>query len=247
MIILIAEVEKLGRNIIYCLLWATLIFLYVMPQQAEAQSRRHRYQQRFKAGLILGGNLSQVDGDGYHGFHKSNLQFGISGTAILNEHSEIGVEFIYAGRGCKVASERSSGLAKRDRLIDLRYMEVPILFRYRPSPEAPSSSLIEAGISFGRIISSRVIEPIAPGDGNTFRDFEPYFDSSEVTLLAGGGYQISRRLNFKLRFGFALTQFYRNPAIKEKQPVNSFLAAASSNSIAFMRNYYLALMAHYQF
>ncbi|MCB0595512.1 MAG: PorT family protein [Lewinellaceae bacterium] len=234
-------------KISYNILWASLVLLFIMPQEAGAQyKKRRRYQQRFKAGMVLGGNLSQVDGDGYSGFDKGNLQFGLSGAAILSEHAEIGVEFLYAGRGSKVESERGSGVEKKDRLIDLRYMEVPILFRFRQKAEAPSS-LIEAGFSFGRIIHSRVTEPAVPDDGIAFRNFEPYFNSNEVALLAGYGYQTSRRLNFKLRFGFALTQFYRNPAKKGEQPANSLFAAGSRNSIEFLRNYYLSLMAHYQF
>ena len=227
-------------------LWFTLIFFFLLPQAAEAQHKRRRYQQRFKAGLVFGGNLSQIDGDRYNGFDKGNLQFGLSGTAILSENAEIGVEFLYAGRGSKVESDKGSALERKDRLIDLRYMEVPILFRYRHKGEAPSS-LIEVGFSFGRIIRSRVTEPETPGDGIAFRDFEPYFNNNEFSLLAGYGYQASRHLNFKMRFGFALTEFYSNPAQKERLSANSIFAAGSNDRIQFMRNYYLALMAQYQF
>lgn len=232
-------------KIIHCILWLTLAALFVMPQQAEAQRKRH-YQQRFKAGLILGGSLSQVDGDRYSGFDKGNLQFGLSGTAILSKHSEIGVEFLYAGRGSKVESEKGGVREKKDRLIDLRYMEVPILFRYRQKKEAPSS-LIEIGFSYGRIIRSRVTEPLIPGDGVIYRGLEPYFKSNDVALLAGYGIQASGHLNIKLRFGFSLTEFFTDPPQKGGQSVSSLYTSNSKRKIEFLRNYYLALMGHYQF
>ncbi|MCO6476829.1 MAG: PorT family protein [Phaeodactylibacter sp.] len=234
-------------KILYNILWMAFILLFVLPQPVDAQGyRRRRQQQRFKAGLLLGGNLSQIDGDRYSGFNKANLQFGVSGAAIFSKQVELGVEFLYAGRGSRIESRRNDPLEEKDREINLRYMEVPILFRYRSKPEAPSS-FFEAGFSFGRIIRSEVTEPTAPADGFVFRDLEPEFNKNELSLLGSYGYRASRHLFFKFRFGFALTQFYDNPRPKEEAPGGSIFGGATADRIEFLRNYYMALMAHYQF
>ncbi|MCB9049114.1 MAG: PorT family protein [Lewinellaceae bacterium] len=227
-------------------LWVALLFLFLMPQPLEAQRHRRRHQQRFKAGLILGGNLSQVDGDRYSGFDKANLQFGVSGAAVLSDHAELAVEFLYAGRGSRTESDKNNALGEKDRRIDLRYMEVPILFRYRKKPEEPSS-FFELGFSFGRIIRSQVTEPSLPADGFIFRELETDFNKNELTLLGSYGLQASRHLKFKFRFGFAMTQFYDNPAPKEERPPGSIFLGNAEERISFLRNYYMALMAHYQF
>ncbi len=234
-------------KIFYNILWMAFILLFVLPQPVDAQGyRRRRYQQRFKAGLLLGGNLSQVDGDRYSGFNKANLQFGVSGAAIFSEHVELGVEFLYAGRGSRIESDNNNPLEDKDREINLRYMEVPILIRYRGKPEGPSS-FFEAGFSFGRIIRSEVVEPEIPADGFVFRELEPEFNKNELTLLGSYGYKASRHLHFKFRFGFALTQFYDNPRPKGEPSGGSIFGGASVDRIEFLRNYYMALMAHYQF
>lgn len=234
-------------KILYNALWMALLFFFVLPQPVEAQRHRRRYQQRFKAGLLLGGNLSQVDGDRYSGFDKANLQFGVSGAAIFSEHVELGIEFLYAGRGSRVESDKNNPLPVKDRLIDLRYMEVPILFRYKTNRAEGISSLFELGFAFGRIIRAEVTEPALPMDGFLFRELEPDFNKNELSLLGSYGIRASRHLLFKFRLGLALTQFYDNQKPREERPGISLPGSAPDARIRFLRNYYMALMVHYQF
>jgi len=99
-----------------------------------AQKSKKRYipnNERFNAGLIIGMNASQVDGDYYKGFNKYGLTAGIRGITRLKPNFDFNVEILYSKKGSKIFHNRYStpGRAGENRFIDLTYVDVPFFFK----------------------------------------------------------------------------------------------------------------------
>ena len=57
--------------------------------------------QRFKAGILVGFNGSQINGDASAGFNKLGLVAGVRGVTVINEKMEISIELLYSQRGSR--------------------------------------------------------------------------------------------------------------------------------------------------
>lgn len=212
------------------------------PQQAEAQKRRKPINQRFKAEVLLGGNLSQVDGDKYQGFDKANLQLGIGGCAVLTRQLSLSTEILYMGKGARTPTSRELGATGLNRTIDLTYIEVPAYLRYK-FDEAPNSAFFEVGISFGRLLNSKVTELEMPQDGFRFTDLEADFRANELSFLAGLGYQFNKYFGIKSRYTFAFTTFYDEPP---HDSATGNVGNIGQRRIELLRNYAISVMFYCQ-
>ncbi|HQU57910.1 MAG: PorT family protein [Phaeodactylibacter sp.] len=223
------------------LLW--LLLSCFSWSDASGQSRRRAPQQRFRAGLLLGGNFSQVDGDKYNGYHKASLLMGLQASAVLSRQSELGVELLYLRKGSKTETSSSLSSVKglRNRHLDFQYAAVPLYLRYRWKKEGPSG-FVEGGFSYARIVGIRITEPSSPTDGLLFRDIEGDLQRNEFSILAGLGQEFTKNLGLKLRYSIALNKLYENP---EPPPPRTLSTAPPR--IDYLRNYYWALMVFYRF
>jgi hypothetical protein len=97
----------------------------------------------FHAGLYLGINFCQVDGDYFFGYNKIGGAGGAQVYARLNRfmHASIGIG--YAQKGCREANAW-------DYYLDLKYAEMPLMLHIFPGGRLHFS----AGISYARLISS---------------------------------------------------------------------------------------------
>jgi hypothetical protein len=215
----------------------------MIPFSLDAQRYKKRINNRFKAGITIGLNVSQVDGDQYTGFNKINTSFGLAGTAILTRQMEVGVELLYIGKGCRTET-KVAFRDRKNREVDLTYMEVPFLFRYRFMSELPHTFL-ETGFSFARMINSRIKEPTAPADGYIFADLEDSFERNEFNLLIGAGGQLSEHFSVKIRYSIAMSRFYN--ADTPAQQVSSPIGYIRERRIEFLRNYLLMISMQYDF
>lgn len=87
------------------------------------------YGQPFHAGVFLGGNVSQVDGDGWKGFDKFGWQVG--GFVQLKpwKHSSFQMEVGYIQKG----SRKNTDLENEDLnfyLLRLNYVSIPVLYQF---------------------------------------------------------------------------------------------------------------------
>ena len=223
-----------------------LLFVFLLPQDADAQRRRKRTKQRFKAGLILGLTSSQIDGDQYTGFDKWDPQFGLSGIAIINPQLLLAVDFLYLQKGSATETGVYRAIGNKDRLIDLTYMEVPMYLRYKFQDD-PASMYLEGGIAFGRMIRSSVTEPRAPVDNFYFSELETQFKRNDLSILFGTGYDITENFGLKFRYLYALTKFYEGDIADEPRTLGSPYAINERREIEFLRNYQLSFLAYYIF
>lgn len=218
------------------------LFLVLMPQDAAAQRRGKRIKQRFRASVLAGFNLSQMDGDNYNGFDKFNPQFGIGGTAIINRQSEIGMELLYHNKGARTESDPRRVINAKDRLIDLSYVEVPVYFRHNRR-EAFPSLYFEGGAAFARLIDAKIEEPEVVQDDLIISGLENDLRENEISLLLGVGYQFTRHIGARFRYSFALTRVYNTDGLSE----DAALQIEQERGLMQLRNYYISLAAYYRF
>jgi len=87
------------------------------------------FSQRFNAGILTGGLVSQVDGDTWSGYNKFGFLAGGYVSLRLSPHSSFQMEMEYIQKG----SRKNNDLEKNDfnsYLLRLHYLEIPILYQF---------------------------------------------------------------------------------------------------------------------
>ena len=107
--------------------------------------------QTFRAALLAGGSLSQVDGDDLLGFHRPGVYAGVRVWANLGDHWRIGPELNFTQFGAK-RNRNSLNISDYSR-IDLQAIEVPLLVAYKDW-----RFTAEAGVAFQRLTTYRVFD-----------------------------------------------------------------------------------------
>ena len=145
--------------------------------------------QNFGGGFFVGLSSSQVAGDGLAGFDKAGLIFGVQTNRKLNDKWSVQLEMMYIDKGSRTKSSDSLRLY----IMQVRYIEVPLLFKYHVQKLE-----VLAGPSFGFLISSKEtefgIEQI------------PYkeFYNTETALHFGLSYPIIDKLRLDVRWSQSL-------------------------------------------
>jgi hypothetical protein len=88
------------------------------------------FSQRFNGGILAGGNVSQVDGDTYDGYHKAGYQAGAFVSLRVSPHSSFQMEMEYFQKGSRKASNPDSGVTDYSYLLRIHYLEIPLLYQY---------------------------------------------------------------------------------------------------------------------
>ena len=218
------------------------LLLLVWSQDAVAQRRSKQIKQRFRATLLVGFNLSQMDGDNYNGFDKFNPQFGIGGTAIINRQSELCIELLYHNKGARTETNPRRFIDTKDRLIDLTYVEIPVYFRHNRSATFPSV-YFEMGGAFARLVGVTIREPQVVEDGLVITGLGKDFRDNELSLLLGVGYQFTEHIGARFRYSFSLTRTYDAADFGEE----AALQIEQQRGLDQLRNYYVSLAAFYRF
>lgn len=169
------------------LLFAFLLTL--IGTQLQAQS--------FDGGLIAGPVVSQIDGDGYAGYHQLGFTAGAFARIPSDGPSSWQMELKYSLYGAHSdAKEVDYGMNPMS--IRLHYVELPILFRY---------NLSQFNIN-GKSLDFISLEIGASGDflirGTQSANFEDNFDNNawllfSITGDAGIHFDISDQLGINVR------------------------------------------------
>ncbi|MEI7980700.1 MAG: porin family protein [Bacteroidota bacterium] len=85
--------------------------------------------QKFNAGIMLGGVLSQVDGDTWDGFHKFGYLGGGYVSLRLSSHSSFQMEMQYIQKGSRKNAD-SADPSGQTYLLRIHYLEIPVLYQY---------------------------------------------------------------------------------------------------------------------
>jgi hypothetical protein len=158
----------------------------------------------FVGGLVAGANFTQVDGDGYRGYHKIGINAGgivylpfgdvdlpIDGTIALS------MEVLYVQKGsASNGPSQAYGLVSQN--INLQYGEVPIQLNYFRGAQKSS---VGAGLSIGYL--GRYEELIDKGGGKIIKNGFP-FRRYELSFVLTGNIHLYRGFSLSPRFQYAL-------------------------------------------
>lgn len=175
-------------------------------QKANAQNPSNYYLEdprTFYAGVILGGNFSQVDGDNYAGYHKVGLNVGGIVYTQLAEHVAVSLEILFSQKGAKGNKEQTATTGASGFLINkyqttLNYAEIPIQINYFDRRR----SHFGGGLSYAQLITAKETATTSP---TYTENFEKYpFKKSDLNFVLGGSLHLIKGLFFNLRFQYSL-------------------------------------------
>ena len=160
-------------------------------------------QQRFKAGLVIGLNASQIQGDDIGGYNKLGLQGGLRAIAVLKEKMDISFELLYSQRG-SYSKYSSPKCPNGDEKIALQYVEVPVLFSYKDwfqEEDGYYKVQASAGISYGRLLG-------ATAEGSCHDDLTDKFNTNDIGFTGGVEYFASEHVGFGVRWSKSFNLLY---------------------------------------
>lgn len=146
---------------------------------------------RFRGGLVLGLNASQVDGDDYAGYHKVGFNGGFLTQVPLSKKFFMSMEILYSQKGAKSKTYQGYPTAYQ---VNLHYAEVPILINFQEK----SAVNFGLGLSYGRLVKSK--EFIDELEQPTTDDFK----RNDIAAVANGSYLISDHFIFNIRFAYSV-------------------------------------------
>lgn len=167
-----------------------LILLSIFFIDASAQNDPNTTL-RFRGGMVLGLNASQVDGDDFPGYHKVGLNGGFLAEIPVSKKFFVSMEILYAQKGAK--SRTYAGLPTEYH-SKLDYAEVPILINFQEK----TAVNFGLGFSYGRLVRNKeyVDELIQPTSDDFNRD--------DFCGVANGNYLISDHFRLNFRFAYSL-------------------------------------------
>ena len=104
--------------------------------------------QDFKAGVLVGVNATQIDGDTYGGFDKTGFKFGGFVKRHLNKEWAVQMELLYNQRGSQAPTQDDENPVYK---YEINYLDMPIMAQYYFIEELYA----EAGIELGYLLSAK--------------------------------------------------------------------------------------------
>jgi len=159
--------------------------------------------QSIKGGLILGSNLSQVDGDEVYGFFKPGLNVGATAIIPLKNRWSIAIETLYSQKGAyKKYPINYDTVLTTDMLpyynLRLNYLEVPISIHYNDRDVVT----VGAGLSYNRLTSGREIEY---GKRVKWSDKRGPYDRDDINIFADVRFRVWWKLWFDFKYSYSLS------------------------------------------
>ena len=185
------------KNIV---IYFVLLFSMVTGTQLTAQNR-------FKAGLVAGINVSQIRGDRTGGFNKFGLVGGVRAITVLKDKMDVSMELLFSQRGSRSNKDEQEirGVFVN---IDLNYIEVPVLFNFKDwYIEDGNFYRVQAS---GGFAYSRLINASASGVSNDHIDEVDNFNNSDISLVLGAEYFVSPKFSISARWGTSLNLLFDN-------------------------------------
>ncbi len=184
-----------------------LLSLFGAPLAVTAQNR-------FGAGLTVGVNASQIDGDERLGYHKPGLNAGVRGVVRITEKIDVSTEIAYSQRGSqsRLIVDENAPYFK----IKLNYLEVPVLFNYKDWKTTGVGEVIEGdgeeviedtyyrvhfhvGGSFSRLINAN-IDNIAASNVSQYVANIEKFEPNNYNWIVGASFFLKKHLAVTVRF-----------------------------------------------
>ena len=201
-------------------------------------------QSPFKAGVSVGLNLAQIDGDHQFGYDKRGFGFGLRGGVVVRKNFDIMTELLYVQKGASPKSTQPFDSRRAE--IELKYAEVPLLFSYhfQKNDLGFYKWTIQGGASYGRLLkSTSVVTKKSTLDSlATISLSQENYKKHDISFIIGFTYNIRSNLGINIRHSVSLTTLYENPDFN----VPTTTAKRAERYMEF-RNYYLSFQIYYDF
>lgn len=213
--------------------------------QATAQKRRFNPKQRFHAGVIVGFNLAQLDGDRFNGYDKHGVMGGLQGIALINRRVSLITELLYSQKGSRV-EYRDALFSDKTRILALDYAEIPILVRIKLVPDSDDRKPLEleTGFSLSRLIATNIEEDVNRVNYN-YTDISDQFRKTDFNYIIGMHMELFPNFNLGVRSNIAFTKVYINERAEEESALSARLGYING-PYTLLRNYHLSLYVSYQ-
>lgn len=146
--------------------------------------------------MVVGTNLSQIDGDYSAGFKKIGLTGGFKIDYPIAEAWDMSMELLYSKRGSKHRKDTID--------IDLNYIEVPLIISIRDwyiEQDKYDKVRADAGLSFGYLFN-------ASTNKNLFQIPPDKFNNYDLSYVLGVGYMFNRHFGIYGRYTRSLKKMY---------------------------------------
>ena len=184
------------RKIITKGLFIVLFVVFYKPMEA----------QRFQGLLVLGGNLSQIDGDEVYGFRRFGLNTGVGVLAPLGKTGQwqLSLEVLYSQKGARETDEPFPYDCR------LHYIDLPLMVHFH---DLRGGWTFGIGFQYGRLLKINehwnlpnppiqcMERPKYPIPGFLYDDFN---------LVAGIRFGIWKRLKMDIRYHYSLKPIREN-------------------------------------
>jgi hypothetical protein len=159
-----------------------IFFLVIVTYSLKAQ--------RFNGGIMIGGDVSQVDGDTYSGYTKFGYLGGAYVSLQISPHSSFQMELEYIQKGSR---NDTTAIGITSYLLRIHYIEIPVLYQYT----FKKRFYFEAGPTLDIYIGSLEMKDGLQVNGVPFR---PVCFSG----IFGFGAYITKHLKLNLRANYSL-------------------------------------------
>ena len=184
----------MARRVIFILLILTTIFCF--HQSCEAQT--------FDAGVVLGVNASQIDGDKLAGFNKLGLHAGLVVLINLQSKWKVQTELLFSQRGSRL--ELISGQANDPFEMHLNYVEIPVVVSFMDWLDEEDNFYklhFQAGLSYGNLVSKKI-------ENNLYAPAEDDFNNNDVSWLVGFTFYANTKLGLTFRYSRSANLLFNN-------------------------------------
>jgi len=212
------------KNRLFTLIVVLLFFTYSVESQT------------FKAGVIGGLNVSQMDGDNHTGWEKLGVQFGAKAIAKISDRFHINIELLYNQKGARIRT--SPGLDRPDYTIGVNFMEVPLLIdlQFGKVSNDHFKHHFIGGVGYARLLGANFKE--SPNSIISFKPFENDFEKGEISPILGYSYYFTENIAVDFRYSFAVSKLFIRDGIIPQNDLTK---------TKFLRNYYLTGRVSYIF
>ena len=160
-------------------------------------------QYNFKAAVVGGFTLAQIDGDGLLGYDKVGISTGLKLNYDIGEKWGANMELLYSQRGSQAGFLKSGDEIQR---THLDYLEIPVYVSINDwwiEGDDYFKIKAHAGFSYGYMMN------ITSANG-VFEEDIDNFNRSDISGLLGVSYAINNKWSFTARFTRAFTKLFKS-------------------------------------
>jgi len=150
--------------------------------------------QKIKGALMLGTNLSQVDGDEVYGFNKFGWNVGAAAIVPLNNNFSISIENNFNQKGAYQKSKYSDSVLYN---LKLNYVEVPVMIHYNDR----DIITVGTGFAWARLLDAK--EEEHEGTHAPYTD-QVKFNKDDILWKVDLRFRLIKKLKMNFQYSYSL-------------------------------------------